>query len=207
MLAGVNRLAWLTCSLLAVVAVACKGKKDVGEACESIVDCPHCVDGVCRAGVTGDPCTKGFECDYEHGFTCWESRCLTRADAELARAAQQQRAAEQQRKEDIEKEARLLKESGITELPAEQAAHPPGPGTRVRVVTTKAKASAFAACRADERLTGGGCKSDGVLAGSYPSGHGAEDSVGARWNCANSTTYNSGAEITAYALCSPLAPR
>lgn len=198
------RLGVLSCLL--VVAACKKPKAGVGESCTANYQCDrYCVDGRCAGGTHGEPCKRDGHCNV--GLQCWEARCLPEADAAAAEAARQQRAAKQQRKEAAEKEARLLKESGITEVPAEQAVHPPGPGPRVRIVTTKAKRSAFAACRADERLTGGGCESDGVVAGSYPSGHGAEDSVGARWNCKNSAMINTDAEITAYALCSPLAPR
>jgi integration host factor subunit beta len=58
-----------------------------------------------------------------------------------------------------------------------------------------------AACKPDERLVGGGCRAEYPLPSSYPSGHSAEDTVGARWNC---TVSMGNHEVTAYALCSKL---
>ncbi len=95
----------------------------------------------------------------------------------------------------------MLAESGVTAAPAaETAVHPPGAGTRVRTATVKAIETAFAACRADERMVGGGCYSLEAIRGNYPSGHGPDDTVGARWNCIALGKV----EITAYALCGKL---
>jgi hypothetical protein len=93
----------------------------------------------------------------------------------------------------------MLAASGVEATPsAEVTAHPPGPGTRVRTVEVTAKVRAFAACRADERLIGGGCKAEYAVASSHPSGHSREDTVGARWNC---TVTMGNHDVTAYALC------
>jgi hypothetical protein len=96
----------------------------------------------------------------------------------------------------------MLAESGVSNAAPtlEVGAYPPGPGPRVRTAKVTAESSAFAACRADERLIGGGCQTDQPVINSYPSGQGAEDTVGARWNC------TSGSKVTAYALCTKVAP-
>jgi hypothetical protein len=169
-----------------------------GAACRADDECAWrtCVAGACRkpgSGVLGTACEANRHCIA--GLVCGEGQCVTPDEVERALAVQRQR---EERAEERAKEARLLVESGITEAPqAEKPVHSPGPGARVRVVSTTAKASAFAACRADERLIGGGCS---VAGASYPSAHGEEDTVGARWNC--KPQLSSG--VTAYALCSKL---
>jgi hypothetical protein len=99
----------------------------------------------------------------------------------------------------------MLASSGVETSGArvETTVQPPGPGARVRTVTVTAEESAFAACKADERLVGGGCKPASTKQpplASYPAGHGPEDTVGARWNCLT----GAGEQITAYALCAKL---
>ncbi len=168
--------------------------------CNSDVDCKaaglSCYRSECRAKAgAGGKCDDQDDCAT--GATCIEYLCR---DPEGVRKHEEKLAAAA-RKAQAEREARMLAESGVATTPtAEIAAHPPGPGMRVRTVTVTANNDAFAACKPTERLTGGGCKSDYPLLGNYPSGQGAEDTVGARWNC----TGNSNADVTAYALCAQL---
>lgn len=208
---------WLV--VLALIC-ACRCKKDIGEECESILDC-NCVHGRCQSGLAGSPCEKGYQCDFrnhidcvdgvcrgpgkagepcgrcETGLTCHHSKCLTEPQIATAKAA----AAEAARKRAAEKEAHMLEQSGVASTPAaEVTTPPPGPGTRIRTVKVTAKDSAFAACKLDERLVGGGCDAPHPAAGSFPSGTGADDTVGARWNC----RVGPGHEVTAYALCARL---
>lgn len=168
--------------------------------------------------VEGDRCHSDSSCD---DMPCIDSVCVPHERAAQARAEMEARlerarvleaeanarTAEAVRKAAAEKELELLKESGVTPPPtiAEHTVLPPGPGVRVRVVTVTSKASAFAACRETERLTGGGCRSargstQGIVA-SHPSHHGEEDTVGARWNC---VVDQDGADVTAFALCTKL---
>jgi hypothetical protein len=98
------------------------------------------------------------------------------------------------------REQQLLAQSGVTAQPElEYAVAPAGAGPRVRIATTTSSGDSFAACRADERLIGGGCSADNKLVSSYPSNYGPDDTVGARWKCKGGNE-----PITAYALCAKL---
>ena len=68
----------------------------------------------------------------------------------------------------------------------------------MRIATTTSSGDSFAACRADERLIGGGCGAESNLVSSYPSNYGPDDTVGARWKC------RPGNQVTPYALCAKL---
>lgn len=182
----------------------------VGEPCVFDIEClGSCVDGMCRglggdgdrcAGSFGKPltCNAGLTCDAD--IICRSSDAIARRRAAAVAAVRQEE--ERQRKAAADAEARMLAASGITErAPAEALpAAPAGPGTRVRIVEVQSRQTAFAACRNDERLTGGGCRSAEAVIGSYPTHHGPEDAVGARWNCIGDGEI----ELTAFALCAKL---
>ncbi|MGC4091319.1 MAG: hypothetical protein QM756_26260 [Polyangiaceae bacterium] len=208
---------------LAILSACGSKKRAVGEACDTILDCDNCVRGRCEDGKNGSPCAENYQCDYEHGASCIRNVCqptgtkpgdpcglcavgLTCVDRQCLDPEGERRHAEAKaaaaRKAEADKDAQMLAASGVDASPtAEVAAHPPGPGTRVRTVEVTAKLRAFAACKPDERLVGGGCRAEYPLPSSYPSGHSAEDTVGARWNC---TVSMGNHEVTAYALCSKL---
>ena len=168
---------------------------EVGASCEKNFQCDskndiNCINNTCRGpGDTGEPCSDLAEC--KTGLRCHAGSCL---DDDAIRKATEAQVAEKRRIA-AEKERKLLEQAGVTPT-IEAAVSPPGPGTRVRIVTITAKDTVFAACRPDERLTGGGCNT-GNLHATYPSGHGVEDTIGARWNCVG----DAAAEVTAYALC------
>jgi hypothetical protein len=194
--------------VLACVAMvaACRGTAgELGGACAFDRDCSdsgaHCFERTCRLrGSQGQACRTSRDCSGD--LRCVADRCLVEADARKEWQQEAARAAAATRKARADEEARLLAESGIasTEPTVERGALPAGPGATVRVVTTTAKETAFAACRAEERLVGGGCKGDFATHNSFPSGHSSEDTVGARWNC----TTGGQVQITSYALCQKL---
>lgn len=127
------------------------------------------------------------------------------------------------RQADAERERAYLAQSGV-QAPAHAEQPPPAPppapapsagvtgsaaSGAVRVVRTSnggKGAWVFAACRADERLVGGGCtpaKGKWTDVPEHMSGESATDTVGARWNCGwRETTFPS--EIEAFALCQRL---
>ncbi len=215
-----------------IAACACKAsKKDAGEVCKYSFDCESriCFGNICQTGEIGGKCNATYECreggktgvscyraecraaagtggkcdaqeDCATGNTCIERVCLDPAGVKRHEAA----LAEAARKAQAEKEARMLAESGVSNAApaAEVGAYPPGPGTRVRTAKVTAPDSAFAACKADERLIGGGCQSEQPVTGNYPSGQGTEDTVGARWNCTGAGVK----DVTAYALCAKVSP-
>jgi hypothetical protein len=162
----------------------------------------HCFLGTCRElGREGEACRDASHCKVPLG--CGGRTCVHRDRVAAADAAAAARDEAERRKQAAEKEARLLQESGVDGGPkAERAVEPPGPGSRVRVATGTAIGTSFAACRSDERLIGGGCKGDVDLRASYPSAHGDQDTVGARWNCETARSK----EIIAYALCGSVRP-
>jgi hypothetical protein len=141
-----------------------------------------CRNQLCqRRGARAATCEKTEHCLA--GLSCVDRAC--RSDDDLKEAARKTAAAE---------ETRMLQQSGVKPAAVvEKAAHPPGPGQRVRTAKAKGKGRVFAACRDDERLVGGGCSEQ---VASYPSETSAEDTVAARWNCVSSSI-----EVTAYALC------
>lgn len=211
--------------LLVLLAVAaCKKKPaELGDDC-SKTPCErglYCVLDTCRAGVVGDKCTGPNTCRPENdcferacrapaslGQSCKGSArcekpltCLNDTCASPAEVARYEAKLEADKKrEEAAREQRMLEQSGVeTPVVAELApttASPPGAGTRVRTVTVASTGTAFAACKATERLIGGGCKTKS-LKSSYPSGQSAEDTIGARWNCEG----NDNNEVMAYALC------
>lgn len=175
-----------------------------GGQCEQPWDCGAdliCFEGTCRprfgAGERCDPTKVSYERHCEYGLECApEGVCVTLAELETRRQAAER-----------EREAELLRASGLAEerVEAEMGAAeitqpPPGPGLAVRVVHTSSRGTALAACREDERLVGGGCRSSANVRGSYPSHAGASDTVGARWNC----EAGGPAEVEAWALCQAL---
>lgn len=170
--------------------------ENVGATCEDVDgecygDGVYCFRHRCRRpGGAGDACDGDGDCTS--GLTCVDTKCFT---DEQVRAREAQ-LAEDARKAAAAEEARMLGESGVKADPkvVERVTPPPGRGQRVRTVTVTGRGMAFAACRADERLVGGGCKPDSA---GYPSGFSADDTVGARWNC-------EGYEVTTYALCMKL---
>ncbi len=144
----------------------------------------------------------GVDADCATSLTCLPSRrtCAAADHPELVAARAAARDAQQ----------RLLAQSGVQpDTVAEAPAGPPQPGA-VRVVRTTSDGTPiqlFAACRADERLLGGGCKlldrKYTMVIDSYPSHHGQADTIGARWNCgpAENTV-----PLEAYAMCQRLPP-
>jgi len=182
---------------LVVLAVACNmPHRAAGEDCDFDHECAsdYCFLWKCTAGVAGDLCKGDHQCK---GLTCYADRCMTKSEAETAR-----------QRDAADKETRLLAESGVAidgGVAIETAVAPPGQGARVRTVQTTAARSAFAACRADERLVGGGCRADRFLTSSYPSGNSKVDTVGARWNCElhddDDKNRDKEQSVTAYALC------
>ena len=96
------------------------------------------------------------------------------------------------------------------ESPPDAGPGAPRPGVttvaagRVRTVVTEGRRPLFAACRADERLTGGGCQLPGATTGSvrpsYPSHVGRDDTLGAGWNCQLESQYSS-LPMRAHAMC------
>lgn len=205
-------------ALLLVPVAACKLKEpknvELGGECYRDVQCKSgiCVSGACRSGEAGARCAwdddcKNLDCIQKAcaepgsvGDTCNED-----ADCRKGNVCTEKKLCESAEKL-AAKEAELLEQSGVEESPAlEKAAHPPGPGRRVRVAAASAKDEAFAACRADERLVGGGCRVTpkfndvSMFEASYPSDFGPDDTVGARWRCKVP-----GREMTAYALCERL---
>lgn len=192
---------------IAALLFACKARpseRAIGESCTKDYHCDYmngvwCFEGKCRPkGKQGERCLSFVDC--EGSVPCVDQQCVSAERASQLEAAETARTAEAARKAEAEKEVQLLKESGVTPPTtiAERTVLPPGPGTRVRVVTVTAKSSAFAACRETERLTSGGCRSAQGIVASHPSHHGEEDTVGARWNC---VVDQHGAEVTAFALC------
>ena len=84
------------------------------------------------------------------------------------------------------------------------AAAPSSPGA-VRVARAEGSTAVFAACRPDERLTGGGCEggnrgqySEHVVG--YPKQYSPNDTRGARWYCSGTGW------LAAYALCMAVGP-
>jgi hypothetical protein len=149
----------------------------------------QCFRGTCRRlGAAGVVCDLDGDCgDSMH---CVDNTCMSDDDVNK----RETRLAAEERQRDAAAERRMLTESGVKPDPkqVEKATRPPGRGQRVRTVSVSGEGSAFAACRSDERLVGGGCKPDAV---GYPSDYSPDDTVGARWNCTN------GYDVTAYALC------
>jgi len=211
---------WFAPLVVVAVVAGCKVKpREVGAACTNRHQCASgiCVGSVCTEGTEGQACSThqdcaaGRSCFHSHcrakggdhamcvddtdcvqPLTCFEQTCLP-PDGIAAR----------QREVAAAEENRLLAASGIDAgagSVAEKAIAPPGPGTRVRTVVTTGTHAAFAACRADERLVGGGCDTARALEGNFPSGNSAEDTVGARWNCRMRWEES----VTAYALCEKL---
>jgi hypothetical protein len=185
------------------VLVACGGnQQDVGGQCERDKDCASgiCVTSRCQSGAHGSPCFQDRQC-VEYGDTCVLGTCND--PAARAKWAEERRAIEQRERDAqaAKKEADMLAASGVQPT-AEAAPRAAAAGPRVRTATVTGKQEVFAACRSDERLVGGGCKSDYLLANSYPSETSTDDTVGARWNC----KANSRDDITAYALCAKVSP-
>lgn len=195
-------------TLLCLALLGCETPKVAeGGACEEGWHCEGdltCFEGVCRprvgAGERCDPQQQGAWRHCQPGLVCADDG-LCRTSAEMAeRAAVAERA----------REAEMLRASGVAppategvplRPPDEVEAPPPtaGPGVPVRVVHVMSQRTAFAACRAGERLIGGGCNAAYAPRASYPSHHNEVDTVGARWNCESS-----GGFVEAYALCQPL---
>jgi hypothetical protein len=157
-----------------------------------------CYQGACSArkleGETCDPAITDYRRHCEFALKCSpKGICETEKTREARTAA-----------ESVAHERELLRQSGVetkavAELPIAAAAV----GLPVRVVQTKGERSAFAACKADERLTGGGCRLPQPWAHmSYPSHQSETDTVGARWNCEMGERATS--EIEAFALCQAL---
>lgn len=201
-----------------VVVVACNKPSPspsasdlpAGAVCARPAECAsgHCFEGHCTSGAEGAGCAAAAG-DCDRGLLCVERQCTTpeRADELVARAATARANAA------AERERLLLAKSGV--LPpggpvVEQPVAAAGPGARVRVVTVKAQGSVFAACRPDERLTGGSCTTvvdPGVISNgpllqqNGPTGFGPEDTVGARWSC---KTVDRRVEVAATAMCAKL---
>lgn len=126
----------------------------------------------------------GHECvdsgDCESGLVCRRLRCA------LADEATRQ----------------LLSQSGAIDDTAER---PVVGGQPVKVRTASADDHAFAACRPDERLLGGGCSGghegeDTRHLRSWPDGFTEDDTLGARWYCLGT------GRVNAFALCQQPAP-
>lgn len=193
-----------------LIAVGCKKKSSyvpIGGACEQDYQCDYmnavdCFESKCRPrAADGGRCHVDSHCT---SYLCVDKTCVSPEQKRQLEAEAAARAAEAARKAEVEKEQRLLKEGGIidtapiAEVPTIPTALPPGPGQRVRTVELKANGSAFAPCKRDERLIGGGCRSVQPMLESHPSHHGAEDTMGARWNCRIALADY---EVTAFALC------
>lgn len=102
----------------------------------------------------------------------------------------------------------MLEASGAAMPAAEGPAKPADeparhPGVAVRVVEIENAGFAIAACRADERMIGGGCEGAGLEA-NRPAAFSGSDTVGARWECRSADRK---AEVTAFALCTALPGR
>ena len=190
--------------LALLVLVACSSKReDVGGECKRDKDCTsgNCFASKCQSGAIGSPCSQDQHCTA-YGATCVLGTC---GDHVAASKWREERSAIEVRSKAEAKaklEAEMLAASGVE--PTAEVAPPPGPadGPHVRTANATGYTSAFAACRSDERLVGGGCKTDYSLQESYPSEVTADDTVGARWNC----KANAHVSITAYALCSRVSP-
>ncbi|MCL4228261.1 MAG: hypothetical protein KJZ91_27665 [Myxococcales bacterium] len=139
------------------------------------------------------PCEEGLEC------TPGSKVCARPDHPELEAARARARA----------REAEVLARSGVTTpTRAEAPAAPAGPDAAgavrvVRVSNDAVHPTVFAACRADERLVGGGCRllTPGLtmVLDSFPSHHGESDTLGARWNCGRVPPDRW--ELEAFALC------
>ncbi len=129
------------------------------------------------------------------------------------------------RQADAERERAYLAQSGVQ--PPAHAEQPPVPPPAALPVTTDGSMAVpaatgavrvvrastggkspwvFAACRADERLVGGGCtpaKGNWSAIPGHLSGESATDTVGARWNCGwREATHDQA--IEAFAMCQRL---
>lgn len=159
-----------------------------------------------KGGRESDVCSESVPC--QKGLVCYGLRCMTPGQVLTAKrqlAAEQVIAAAVERK----RQRKLLEASGVdpastAERPApEVAPGEPAKAGSIRVSHTEGKSPIFAACRADERLLGGGCQPGStsvVVQASYPSDFDARDTLGARWNCVGGSDF-SPMELQAYALC------
>jgi hypothetical protein len=152
----------------------------------------------------GEGCTsRGPWC--AKGLFCHDERCMTWDDVEAAKTAAAEAKRQRHEAEDQKKELRMLREAGA-KLPAAEVrdaapatpdAVPMPPGDAVRVVELSDRGFAIAACRDGERLIGGGCEGEQLIA-DRPEGHSAADTLGARWRC--EVSWRDG-EVKAFALC------
>ena len=149
------------------------------------------------------PCRSGLVC---HGVVCKTPQEVATFERELAADTAKAEAAERK------KQLQLLEASGVDPSPtAERPAPEVAPGEpakagSIRVSHTEGNSPIFAACRADERLLGGGChpgSTSVAVQSSYPSEFDVRDTVGARWNCVGHSDF-SPMEMEAYALCQRL---
>lgn len=129
----------------------------------------------------------------DQGLTCHEKRCIT---IDAWKAIEVEKLAI--------KEAQQIKQAGGKAPAAETQPPATGPAPRgaVRVVELKDKGFAVAACRADERLIGGGCEGLELVA-DRPDRYSQVDTAGSTWRCKSSRPEN---PVTAFALCARIAP-
>lgn len=197
---------WLLTCLLAtcIGAAGCTAiNEEKGGGCEKTYQCETgliCFDGTCRSrfgvGKKCDPSLTSYQRQCKDELRCGaEGVCIT-ADEMKERLAAARR----------EREKEMLRASGVSDERAQQEPEipervtpEPAAGLRVRVSRAKGQGSAFAACRTDERLVGGGCSSTSAARRSYPSHNSESDTVGARWNC--ELDGMPGSDVSAYALC------
>ena len=136
----------------------------------------------CSKKNLGEPCD--FDSDCAAGYVCFRGTCNTT-----------------QKRDDV-----LTAQSGVGSAPIER---PSAGGERIKVRVTNGEGLIFAACAANERLVGGGCKGGHDCASeseckyirSYPASFGPDDTLGARWNCTGAK-----GTMQAYALCQETTP-
>lgn len=128
----------------------------------------------------GDPCQRERDC--RGPLSCVANRCLSFEDARVHSEQQAYLAAK------------------ATALPA-VGGDPGRLPYSVKVRRVSGEGPTAAQCAVDERLVGGGCSMSSRKDWSYlshPEGFGEQDTLGARWFCANGSRSDS---VSAYALC------
>ncbi len=194
----------------------------IGEPCRVPFECEStaCADRICvssprkseeSCAVTAK-CAEGMTCyasakrsrltyrdkNYEPSFT-YGDVCRTREGiAEFERREQKKAARKQLEGSGLSRDHVRDELNSVESRPA-----PTGAGLPVRVVRTEGviqttTGAVLAACRRDERLTGGSCSPN--RAGSGPSLFSKTDTVGARWSCPGKRSET----VVAHALCQTL---